>query len=218
MSLLPNGTPGHAVNGSTTSLAANITTTLSNCIVCCVVTCNGGPIVSVTASGLTFSHQADNGNNDHDRIELWTAVAASTQSAVSITATQTNAGQYMVMDVFAFSGTDTSSTFDGSPVTGNPDPLSISTSVADTVIVGCYRVNTASPTAGTGFTAVSGADFQLTEYKIVSSTQTSLSVTVGTGVGTANGGVVVALKAAAAGGGSFFSRYYYDMPAGNRMG
>lgn len=200
MAIAANGTPGHAVNGSTTSLAANITTTATNCIVCCVVTCNGGPLVSVTGSGLTFTFRGTDGNNVHDQIEIWTAPAASTLSAVSITATQTNAGQYMAMDVFAFSGADTSSPLDGAAVTGNPDPLTISTSVADTVIVGCYRpASTQNPTAGTGFTAVSGADFQLTEYNIVSSIQTNLSVTMGTGAGQANGGVVIAIKAAAAG-------------------
>jgi hypothetical protein len=57
-----------------------------------------------------------------------------------------------------------------------------STSNANDFIFAVYGWgNTPSPTAGTGWTAISGADYQLTEYKIVSATQTNLGAPVGGG-------------------------------------
>ena len=84
------------------------------------------------------------------------------------------------------------------PVTGTTDPLSITTTHANTMVIGSFRMNsTSTPTQGTGYTIISGANFLLSEYQIFSSTQSGLSVTIGTGAGDANGCIADALVAAA---------------------
>ncbi|HEX3747578.1 MAG TPA: hypothetical protein VHW09_26770 [Bryobacteraceae bacterium] len=70
------------------------------------------------------------------------------------------------------------------PVTSTSDPFNISTGNTNTMVVAGFRINTATPSAGSGYSAINAANYLLTEYKVVSSVQTNLSVTVGTGAGT----------------------------------
>jgi hypothetical protein len=60
--------------------------------------------------------------------------------------------------------------------------------------------STASPTAGAGWAGISGANYQLSEYQIVSSTQTSLAVSLTTGAGDIQAGLADAVVQASAGG------------------
>lgn len=202
MAIAINGTPGHA-NASATTVAAAVTTT-SAALIVAVVTTNGGPITGVSGGGLSWARHANVTGGSAEYLELWTAEAASPLSAVTMTATNTFSS-FCTLDVFGVSGYDTADIFDNDasvPNTGVSDPRTISTALADTMIIGAFRfAGTPSPTAGSGYTAISGADYQLTEYQVVSSTQSGLSVTVGTGVGNANGGIATAIRAAAGGGG-----------------
>jgi hypothetical protein len=119
------------------------------------------------------------------------ALAAGTLSAQTITVTVTSA-TFNTIDIFAVNGAKTSAPFDvnGSlPAISATDPVSVSTTAANTMILAAFRNSAGSSTAGTGFTLIGGADFQLTEYKIVSAAQTGLSVTMGTGAGTSNGAI-----------------------------
>lgn len=192
----------HNNSGGASSLGASLTTTNTNDIIIAVATVNGGPVTSVSGGGLTWAKKAsgtsDGGSSQF--LELWYAVAAGTLSGTTITVNQTSSS-YITIDVFAISGADTATIWDGAAVTGSGagcDPLSISTTNANAFIIGAYRENSASnPTEGAGFTKISGADFQLAEYKVVSSTQSGLSVTQGTGAGTANAGIAVAVIQAA---------------------
>jgi hypothetical protein len=116
-----------------------------------------------------------------------------------VTATLGGGGGYgfATLNVFEISGAKTSSYFDpnlaGGPVTGNSDPISITTTGSNDFIVGGFRTGASTPTQGSGWTIIQGANFQLTEYQVVSSPQTSLSVSVGTGSGTANGVIADAI-------------------------
>lgn len=200
MALAPDGS-AHA-NDSATSVAPVLTTANSNDIIIAIATVNGGPVTGISGGSLTWNFIAES-EGSADQLEMWYAVAASPLSSEAITITQTSSA-FITADVFGISGADTSTIFDANVSTPAVSPtaiLSVSTDTADTFIVVGYRFGSeATPTEGTGFTKISGADFQLSEFKIVSSTQSSLSMAIGTGNGDQNGGVAVALIIAAAGG------------------
>ena len=190
----------HINSSNSASLGVALTTSNSNDIICVVATVNGAPVTSVTASGLTFTKRANAGTTSAFQIELWTAVATSPLTALTITTTQTSSA-FITVDVFGISGADTSTIFDANAAlpsevsSGNP---SISTDTADTFCLGCMRGTGGSPVAGAGWTAISAADYQVTEYQIVSSTQSGLSVTATST--TPNGGIGDAIIIASAGG------------------
>jgi hypothetical protein len=200
MALALEGTPQHSVTnvlpGFTTSLPSQVF--ISSTI-------NSATIASISGGGLTWTKRISNAAANP--IELWTAQAVSALSSMVATITYSGSPSFESHDIFAFSGQDTSTKWDsnasvpGSLDVSPADPILVSTSNANDVIIACFRMaSVASPTAGTGFTLISGADFLGSEYKIVSATQTNLSCGLGTGVGDSNGSVVDALMAASAGG------------------
>jgi hypothetical protein len=203
MALALEGTPVHA-NSSGTSINIGPFTTSLPALIVIVNTVNSTTISSITGGGLTWTKRTAGGASDP--VEEWTALAASALSAVTFTINYVGTASFSTADLFAVSGHDASTTFDANasiPANGNADPITVSTNNADDFILGGFRfTSTANPTEGTGWTKISGADFQLTEYKIVSTTQTNLSVSIGTGVGNANGGVADAVRMASAGGGA----------------
>lgn len=189
-------------NATAASLGVSLTTANANDIIVVIATINSGPVTSVVGGGLTWNFVIADGPTAASQIEFWYAVAASALSSVTITVTQTGSG-FITVDAFGISGADTSTIFDANastPDSSTTGLLSITTDTADTFIIGGYRISVANPTEGSGWTKISGADFQLTEYMIVSSTQSALAVTIGTGNGSQNGGVGHAIIIAAAGG------------------
>lgn len=172
---------GHG-NTSTTTVTATITTAQSNDLIVAVCSDPGGvPTIADTAL-LTWTPRTGSPfSGGGHTIYYWTAVAASPLAADVVTVTA--AATFHTLDVFGISGANTSSPFDGSVVQATPDPVLISTSNANTFIFGASSAGTGNPTAGSGFTLISGADFQGVEYKVVSSTQTNLSVGWTTGSG-----------------------------------
>ncbi len=190
-----DGTPIEA-NSSAATTSITLTTTKTNNIIILVIETNGGPISTVSGGGLTWARRAQNSAGTTN-IETWWALASSILSGVTITVTPTTTNFTTVIG-FAVNGAKTSSPFDGTAVTvsGIPsDPISISTTAANTMIIGAFRfAGTSNPTAGSGFTGLAlNADFALAEYQIVSAPQAGLSVTVGTGVGNSNGGIADAI-------------------------
>jgi hypothetical protein len=179
-------------NSTASSQAVSLTTSNTNDYIIVCVTTNSGPVTSITGGGLSFSRIASNGVSNQV-VEVWSAFASSTLSATSLTI-NTTASNFLTIDAFGVSGSNqTSTVFDsGGPQTGT-DPISITTANPNTMVIAAYReLSAGNPTAGTSFTAVSGADFQLVEYKVLSSTAT-ISCTQGTGAGSANGGVAFAI-------------------------
>lgn len=187
-------------NASTQAVTVTITTTLSNDIIVLIGLTNAAAqFNSVAGGGLTWTSRGFIGSSQG--IEMWTAIAASPLSSQVITATQASA-QFCTLDIFGVAGTNTADPFDAAIVTGASAPLTITTTNANTLVVGGFRQNsTAAPTAGSGWTGISGADYQLAEYQIFSSAQPSLSVTETLGTSDANGGVAQAFKAGVTGGG-----------------
>lgn len=178
-------------NGSSNSFPVTLTTSNGNDLICVVITTNGGPVTGVTSSHLTFSLRA-RGGSANQTIEFWYAVASSALTSEVITVATTTS-TFITVDAFGVSGVDTSTKFDSNGVlpvqnTGTSQS-SISTTASTTFALGAYRVATASPTQGSGWTLISGANFQLVEYQIFSSPQSGTGVTIGTGAGQENGGI-----------------------------
>lgn len=210
MALALEGTPVHNNATSGSSLTTGAFTTSTGSEVFLAITTNfssANSVSSITGGSLTFARRTQGGSATQP-IELWAAKSTGALSGVQFTVNYSAAVQFTTVDVFAFSGQDTTTIWDGNaavPANGNADPISISTSNANDAIITAFRLSTQNPTQGTGFTKISGADFQLAEYQIVSSTQSGLSCAVGTGAGTANGSVADALMAAAGGGTQSYS-------------
>ena len=179
----------HANVAAANTVNASLTTTRSNdVIICSVVTANTTNI-TVSGGGLTWSQRAGTpALGAAVQTHEWSAIAASPLSGATITVTDNTASNpFMTMDVFGISGANTASPFDGAVVTGGEGgtPLLISTTASDTFIIGLFSSSVnLNPTAGTGFTAISGADFALAEYDIVAAPQTNLSVAMGATDGT----------------------------------
>ena len=193
----------HATTSNASSISTAISTANAGDIICAIIECNGGPITGVAdTSGLTWHFRASSQSaGARYPIEFWWAYAPSALSLPLITAAQTSS-DFMSIDVFGVSSTvgfNSSNPFDSNgslpavmPSAG-ADVL-VSTTTANSFIIFGYRVGVPSPTAGSGgFTTISGADFLLTYYKIVSAAQTNLDGTIGTGSGTQNGGIGDAL-------------------------
>jgi hypothetical protein len=192
----------HGNSGGASSLAVSLTTTNTNDIICVVVLTNGGPVTSVSSTHVTFTQKSTaTANAGNQTIELWVGTASVILTAESITINTTTSA-FLTIDAFGISGANTSSPYDGSPVIHSgfiADPLTISTTNANDIVLGMYRQNSQStPTQGTGWTKISGADFQLCEYQIFTSTQSGLSVTIGTGASDSNAGIAVAIEASGA--------------------
>lgn len=164
----------HGNTGGATTVAATLTTTSTNDVIIAIVTTNGQPITGIAGGGLTWNFRGA-ALGGGGAIEVWYAIAAGTLAAQTITATQTTSA-FATIDVFGISGANTTTPFDGTTVTGTGDPISISTTAADTFIFGGFT-NPTNP--GAGWTLISGANFQLAEYQIVTTAQTNLSVSVG---------------------------------------
>jgi len=193
---------GNAVHGTSnpaTSQAVTLTYSAGSIIICDICA-NTGPVTSVVSSALgAFTrHTGTGGGQATDR---WYLVAASAQTSDTITVTQSGSN-FICVDAYEWKGVNTSSPWDagGPVVNASPDPQSITTVNANAAVIAFFRESsTATPTAGSGFTQISGANFQLTEYKILSSTQT-LSCTQTTGAGNSNGLILDALVADSGGG------------------
>jgi hypothetical protein len=189
----------HGNSNNALTATATLTTTHSGDVIIVVVQANSAPLTGVSGASLgAFTHRTSEGGSQD--IEEWYAIASGALTSEVITATQ-SASNFLTIDAFGISGANTSSPYDGTAVVGASDPLHISTTHANTFIFGGFKMNsTASPTAGAGWTGLSGANYQLSEYQIVSSTQTSLAVSLTTGAGDIQAGLADAVVQASAGG------------------
>lgn len=191
--LAQDGTPQSGNSAGTASLALTALSGLTaGDIIIVTEMGNGGPMLAPTdsAGSIWTLIGNDPGSGSGPIAAYW---AFLTGTSTTVTAKQTSSS-FITAVAFGISGANTSSPIDGSAVTGHPDPQSITTTFANDFIVGAYREgSTASPTAGATYTAVLGANFALTEYRIVSAINT-YSVTQTAGATDANGGVVFAVK------------------------
>lgn len=185
----------------------NLTTVAADCLIVLVVTINHATVTGVSSANTTgwaLRKRQDVGDSNFV-IEEWAGVAANPLSGETITVTFNTAPSFMTIDAFGISGADTTTKFDSNGALpdgqSGANLCSITTDNADCFLLGAYRFGgTGSPTEGAGWTIISGANNQLTEYKIVSAPQSGLSVTIGTGNGDQNAGIGEAFIQAAGGG------------------
>lgn len=201
---------GSAENNSSgaSSLTLTLTTSAANDVIIVCIAPNAGPVASVSSANVTYTKRSTNnlaGASFPE--ECWYGIASSPLSSEVITVTQQSSA-FISAVAFGVSGANTSSPFDSHgpfTISAGPTDLSVTTGVANTFIFGSYRFgSTSTPTAGAGFTRIGSAvlTFHLTEYQIVSTTQSALDVAIGTGAGNQNGGVGDAIVQAGGGGGS----------------
>ena len=192
----------NAQTGIPSSISINQTINSANeLLVACVVS-NVGPTQITDSSGtLTWTKRASSVTGPIDsggsgvypfQQEEWYAVGPSSgpfPKTITITDKQTPAvaaaygvNAYQSLGVFGIIGANTSSPFDGSPVVVNDPtqvntgPMTISTTHANTVVLGCGRDGDANPLAGTGFASPFSGFYALYEYATFSSPQTNLSI------------------------------------------
>ena len=189
-----NATAGNSVTA--TSATVTFSTSAPKLVIYLSVDCNQTPVVSVTSPNLTWIART-NINSGVQGIYTYYAIAMVPLTNEVITAVNTLSG-FTVLDVIAIAGANILSPFDGSALThtgGSSDPLSITTANPNTIILGSFKVPGASPTAGSGFTQYgAAASFHCSEYKLVTTQQSALSVGMTTGTGTASRTVVDAIK------------------------
>ncbi len=196
---LDGSVAGHSTSGLTVS--ATLTTTHGPDVIIAECVTNTTTISSVASvPSLTWTFRAIDylGGGATAPVAEYYAISPNPQPSIAVTCTASG-GSSSNNNVVAFgiSGAKTGAPFDTNsslPIQANPDPLSISTVASNVFIIGLFRESVAtSPTAGPGYTLISGANFTMAEYKILSSPASSLSVTQTTGAGGANGGIADAI-------------------------
>lgn len=204
MALALEGTPVHINAAGVSSLSIPAFSTTNPAEVFITNTINSTTISSIAGGGLAWA-QRTTANAASNPLAHWAAPSSGSLSSAVFTITYSGLATFTTADCYAFSGQDTSTIWDANAsvpgfIDNGPDPILVSTNNANDVIIAGFRMGaTPSPTAGAGFTLISGADFQGVEYQIVAATQTNLSCGLTTGTGGANGCIVDALMAAAAG-------------------
>jgi hypothetical protein len=191
-----SGATSTTITGVSTSNANDVLLLFSSGIT------GGVTITSITDnSGNTATWQAR--TNIADPVVWYTTTTGTLTSAtITINFSGSTNSQNAVI---AISGADTASPFDSNGalpnlVTGFNTYNTVSTSNANDILVNFYTTGGSGSTASTGFTKLidSGTDFVLLQYRIVSATQSgvSLSLSGGSGIFT---GAADAIKQASAG-------------------
>ena len=198
-------------NSSGSPVATTLTgVTGTNSVLVLVATVNSSGTPAFTCSSSTLgswgSALVQAGSAAANPIVAFTKACTSALTNEVVTLSCNNGMSFVTIDVFEVKGATTSSYLDPNvslPATsGGPDPVTgIGTSNANDLIVAGFReFSTSSPTAGNvagaAALAVSGADFQLVEYGIVTSTVSGASASQSTGAGDSNGCFAFAIKAA----------------------
>jgi hypothetical protein len=179
---------------------ATLTTAYRDVIIY-VVTFSGAGGLHVTSvsdtAGNTWANRAAVPQSGPNAIEVWYAKASGPLSSDVITPTFSGAASSQASIAFGVSCANLSTPFDSNGSLPNTianlaTAATISTSNANDFIYGFYVfAGTATPTAGSGFTLISNVGsfgYMMTEYQIVTSTQSGLAVSVGTGAGDTKSG------------------------------
>src|ERR1700676_761488 len=149
-----SGNANYNASGGTTT--ATFSTSLTNDILVAVILCNSGSVTGISStSGYTW-HQLDILSDGS--LEMWWTLATSALTSEVLTWTCNAA--YTSAAVLAYNGCNTSSPWNTGAAlnksTASPsDPISGTTTVANTMGIGGHRVNTAFPTAGSSETGLS---------------------------------------------------------------
>jgi hypothetical protein len=190
----------YAGNGTHGSPTLTLTTAQANDVIILQITQDHDHNFSPSDSaGLNWQERTDGAVGDsNEEVDEWWAVASSPLSNDVISLGESGSSSYNTVAIaFGISGANTLSPFDsnsGLPRTrtgtsGTPTVTGVSTSNANDIIIGLvgYRNNATGETAAAGYTLIasqtygtgSSQQWGAAEYKIVSSTQSSVSVSWG---------------------------------------
>ncbi|MCK1679540.1 hypothetical protein IVA87_08710 [Bradyrhizobium sp. 147] len=199
MALLLDGSV-HAVGSGASLAVGTLTTSSGNVVVLVAIQLNGTPVDSVTDTGGHTWQRRTTAGADPFIIELWwTTSVAAFNNAITVSLGAGDSS-FLTATAWGISGADTSTPFDTNgalPNTGTSGARSITTSNANDFLIHCARLNTGNGTPATGWTEIQdNTDFCLVQYKIVSATQSALSVD--TGGETNNGSIADAIQQAGA--------------------
>lgn len=194
--MMPTGKPlgisgsAHVNSAAASTLGVTLSAPDGNIVVVLMIETNGGPVTGVTdANSLNWKFRASAGTAGLV-IEEWWAFSRQPLASDVITVT-TTLSAFLTIDAFAIVGTRSAKPFDTSLAlpsvkSDGADPL-IATNGSYSLCFAGYRLNNPTGTAGSGWTAISNANFQLVEYQIVRMGQAALDPTFsGT---TTNGGI-----------------------------
>jgi hypothetical protein len=136
---------------------------------------------------LTFTRRTRTSPSNANYLEFWYAPASSALTSESITV-HTNSSGFLTVCAFAVSGYSMTDVFDPNGAlpnvsgtgsgSGSANPT-FTTTNPDNFLIACYRQNvSSSTTAGTGWTLITGSNFLVVEYKVVSTTQSGLVASI----------------------------------------
>ena len=165
-----------------------------------VILGDGAQVSSITdTAGLVWSSRVAVDLGGLLDTEEWYAIAPppSPISGNVITINFSNTTSFVTAEAFGVSGVNLESVFGlTAPITGTSMPLTVSTSVAHTMVVGAYRHSiTATPAPGAGFIQIAGSDYLGVEYRIFDSIQNDLLVDETDGLEDITTGIVDVLLA-----------------------
>ena len=148
-----NGTANYVTSGAT-SVAPVAKLSAANEVLLACVSSSGGPVTGITDSlSLTWHKRANTGGaNDEEEWYALGPTGGSYPQNDTITVTQTSSAA-MTVDVWSAKGVNTGTLFDGSAVTGSSAPILISTSHANTMVIGCFQGSASGAGAGVGIGA-----------------------------------------------------------------
>jgi hypothetical protein len=191
----------NSAHTSSNSVSVTLTTTHSPDVIYVVVGADQGTINTPTASGLTFTKRTE-ADGTNARVATFYAIATSPLSSKSITVRDSSSSNLEIV-VFGISGANTVTPFDSNANalktnTGSGTSASVtgvSTSNANDFIIGALAARTdSSASQGSGFTLITQNAWKnnqnnlvldtASEYKIVSSTQSGLTVPITVGAST----------------------------------
>src|SRR5229473_1825062 len=184
-----DGSGVSSAGGSTTS-TVTITTTQTNDLILLAVQANASnPTTIADGAGLTWTQLG----TVIGTMQVYSAFSTGVLTSDVITITYAALPGFDSIVAWGLHGTVTSSFFDPNGAlpgtTTTSTPLTLTTSNACDFLFAAYSDNSGSVTAGAGFTLISGSggNFMGVEYKIVTATQSALSMTVSGGTSIKNG-------------------------------
>jgi hypothetical protein len=186
-------------------LTLAISTTNENDLIVVDIESNAARVTGVSSPSLGSFTARANISDGNENIARYYAVASSPLSSEVITVVTNTGVNFVSIIAYAISNANISSPFDAAVVTGltsgagGVDPLSITTSHPQAMIIGTYREHSTANTtgdAGAGYTQIGAnpAGYMLTEYRVVGPGTYSVNQT-GAASGDANGGIIDAIVA-----------------------
>lgn len=181
-------TIAHSVSAnasSGTSIALPALNVPANSVICVFATITFDTITSVTdSSSLTWTLEKSENPSFYPVALYWTHTTSAISSDTITVNFGSGGGNVISAVAFAVTGcTSLTAPFDTNssiPAGSASDPVSISTTAPNSLVIAAFRGSTAISSAGSGFTLIEpSAGYLMTEYKALTSAASGLSVTDG---------------------------------------